>query len=141
MDIDEDSSFDKKISQLQTTSSSENTAEKQSVLDYLQALINLDVKPDNLEKPINLDYKLDNSGNKLGNQSLGDLSPNSSKHQEASITVEPLLQVNTQFQPESLPEAQMLVRHSAQERIPLPQSFKLRSALSTRVLNSGELAL
>ena len=91
MDIDEDSSFDKKISQLQTTSSSENTAEKQLVLDYLQALINLDVKPDNLGKPINLDNKLGNLGNKLGNQSLGDLSLNSSKHQEASMMVEPLL--------------------------------------------------
>src|SRR5437016_9687822 len=107
MDINEDSSFDKKISQLQTMSSSENTAERQSVLDYLQALINPDVKLDNLGKPINLDHKLGNSGNKLGNQSLGDLSLNSSKHQEASTTVEPLLQVDTQFQPESLPEAQM----------------------------------
>ena len=140
VDIDEDSSFDKKIPQLQTTSSSENTAEKQSVLDYLQALINPDVKLDNLGKPINPDHKLGNSGNKLDNQSLGDLSPNSSKHQEASTTVEPLLQVDTQFQPESLPEAQMPVRRSARERIPLPQSFKLRSALSTRVLNSGEPA-
>src|SRR6266487_5182078 len=65
VDIDEDSSFDKKIPQLQTMSSSENTAEKQSVLDYLQALINPDVKLDNLGKPINPDHKLGNSGNKL----------------------------------------------------------------------------
>ncbi len=67
MDINKDSSFDKKISQLQTMSSLENTAEKQLVLDYLQALINLDVKLDNLGKLINLDYKLGNLGNKLGN--------------------------------------------------------------------------
>ena len=104
---------------MQTTPSSENTAKRQSVLDYLQALINPDVKLDNLGKPINPDNKLGNSDNKLGKQSLSDLLLNLSKHQEASTIVEPLLQVDTQFQPKSLPEAQMLVRRLAHERIPL----------------------
>jgi hypothetical protein len=88
----------------------------------------------------NLDNKLGNSGNKLGKQSLGDLLPNLSKYQEASTIVEPFLQVDTQFQPESLPEVQILVKYLVYKQILLSQSFKLRSAFSTRVLNSGEPA-
>src|SRR6266487_5882510 len=99
VDIDEDS-LDKRILQLQTTSP-ENIAKRQSVFNYLQALTNLGVKLGNLGKLTNLDNKLGNSGNKLGNQSLGksiELLQSLSTNQEASTTVEPLLQVDTQLQ-------------------------------------------
>jgi hypothetical protein len=141
VDIDEDS-IGKGIPQPQTTLSLENTAERQSVLDYLQTLPNPGDKPENLGEPTNPGDKLGNLGDKLGNQSLGDPSESpksSSKDQQASTTVEPLSQVDTQsqLQPESPPETHMPIRRSARTRVP---SFKLRSALSARVLNSEEPA-
>ena len=114
VDFDEDS-FANRIPQSNITPEA-FTDNKQSVLDFLQALTN--------------------PGSKLESQSFG---VSSTTDQQASMTVEPLSQVETQ-QPESLLETPVPLRRSTRERVPLPQSFKLRSALSARVLNSIELA-
>ena len=114
VDFDEDS-FANRIPQSITTPKV-HTDERQSVLDFLQALTNPGDKPES--------------------QSHGVTSID----QQAPMTIEPLSQAEPQ-QPESPLETQVPLRRSTRERVPLPQSFKLRSALFTRVLNSIELAL
>jgi hypothetical protein len=141
VDIDEDSL--KKGGPLQATSPPENTAERQSVFDYLQTLANPGA-PSDLGKVVqpsgpfpgerldNSGEKLDNSGRKLGNQSLSDsIESESSTNQKSSTTVESLSQVETQQ-----PESPLEQRRSTRERVP---SFKLRSALSA-IKHLGEPA-
>ena len=131
VDFDEDS-FANRIPQ---STPEAHTDEKQSVLDFLQALTNPGDKPEPQSHGVSFTDQQSSSVSSTDQQS----SRVTSTDQQASMTIEPLSQVETQ-QPESPLETQVPLRRSTRERVPLPQSFKLRSALSARVLNSVEPA-